>query len=267
MLNELNNKREKICKKSQTMTFIIVAITVLCVALTIKHFLFGLLGGFILVISLYYLSKKYVIPEYNKIKAEIINHTLKINDTTTTYNESFKSPLDIFFDIINMSYSNSVLITLNDLNFKVQDFVITEGNKKGAKTTFKGKIIEVEIDDLFTKDVLAIPSFFHEYRSFESSAYEHFKNAEFNLNYTFKGKYLTNTKEKDDLTKIASIFNEIENFHLLLYKNNKLSIMIKEKEAAFECQLQEEITNKTLDNARRSYSEVKKILEYFRNEK
>ena len=59
----------------------------------------------------------------------------------------------------------------------------------------------------------------------------------------------------------------IENFHLLLYKNNKLSIMIKEKEAAFECQLQEEITNKTLDNARRSYSEVKKILEYFRNEK
>ena len=45
MLKELNNKREKICKKSQIMTFIIVAITVLCVALTIKHFLFGLLGS------------------------------------------------------------------------------------------------------------------------------------------------------------------------------------------------------------------------------
>ena len=267
MLKELNNKREKICKKSQTMTFIIVAITVICVALTIKHFLFGLLGGFILIISLYYLSKKYVIPEYNKIKAEIINHTLKIENTKIDYDESFKSPLDIFFDIVNMSYTNPLLIESNDLKFKVEDFVITEGNKKGAKPIFKGKIIETEISNLFTKDVLAVPSFFHEYRTFESSVYEHFKNAEFNLNYTYKGKYLTNTKEKENLTKIATIFNEIENFHLLLYKNNKLSIMIKEKEVAFECQLQEEITNKTLDNARRSYSEVKKILEYFRNEK
>ena len=100
MLDELNKKREKICKKSQILTFIIVAITVICVALTVKHFLFGLLGGFLLIISLYYLSKKYVIPEYNKVKAEIINSTFK-NNTTTTYIESFKSPLDIFFDIIN----------------------------------------------------------------------------------------------------------------------------------------------------------------------
>lgn len=266
MLEELNKKREKICKKSQILTFVIVAITVLCVALTIKHFLFGLLGGFLLVISLYYLSKKYVIPEYNKVKAEIINSSLKEN-TVTTYIESFKTPLDIFFDIINMSYTNPLKINYRDLNFNVEDFLITEGNKKGAKVLFRGKIIEIEIKDLFTKDVLALPSFFHEFKNFEDKVYDHFKNAEFSLNYTFKGKYLSNTKEKEDLNKIATIFSEIENFHIILYKNNKLSIMIKERENPFECELQKEITNKTIDNAKRSYKEVKKIIEYFINEK
>lgn len=266
MLDELNKKREKICKKSQILTFIIVAITVICVALTVKHFLFGLLGGFLLIISLYYLSKKYVIPEYNKVKSEIINSTFK-NNTTTTYIESFKSPLDIFFDIINMSYTNPLNINYNNLNFKVEDFLITEGNKKGAKVLFKGKILELEIENLFTKDVLALPSFFHEFKNFEETVYDHFKNAEFNLNYTFKGKYLTNTKEKEDLLKIATIFNEIENFHIILYKNNKLSIMIKERENPFECELQKEITNKTIDTAKRSYKEIKKIIEYFINEK
>lgn len=267
MNEELNKKREKICKKSQIMTFIIVAIAVLCVALTIKHFLFGLLGGFILIISLYYLSKKYVIPEYNKIKAEIINHTLKIENSKTTYIESFKNPLDIFFEIINMSYTNPIQIESNDLKFKVEDFVITDDKKKGAKVTFKGKIIEIEKENLFTKDVLAVPSFFHEFKNYEEKVYDHFRNAEFNLNYTFKGKYLTNTKEKEDLNKIAALFNEIENFHILLYKNNKLSIMIKEKEQPFECELQKEITNKTIDNAKKSYQETRKILEYFINEK
>ena len=43
--------------------------------------------------------------------------------------------------------------------------------------------------------------------------------------------------------------------------------MIKERENPFECELQKEITNKTIDNAKRSYKEVKKIIEYFINEK
>ena len=264
MLEELNKKREKICKISQTLTFIIVAITILLVALSSKHFLFGIFGGLILVICLYLLSKLIVMPKYNLIKAELIQNviTKERENIKCSFIESFKNPLDIFFDIINMSYTNPIRIEYKDLNIDVQDFVITENKARKAKILYKGKIIQFEIENFFTKEVLAIPDFLSDSKTFENKAKEHFQNANLELSLTSKGKYLSNTNDKNDLNKIATIFDKVDNFHLILYKNKKVSIMIKEKIEPFECSLQNEIDTKTVENCKKSYAEINKILNY-----
>lgn len=268
MLEEINKKREKICRISQILTFILVIIAIVLVLLTAEVFLLGLAGGLFLVFLLYIVSKKIIIPKYNIVKAELISLAIKKDreNITCEFIESFKNPLDVFFDTINMSYTNPIRINYKDIKLEVEDFVVTEKKTRRASIVYKGKIIQFEVDNFFSKEVLAIPDFSGDFKEFQKKAKEHFRNASFELMLTSKGKYFTNTKDKNDLYKISILFDKIDNFHFILYKNNKVSIMIKEKIAPFECPLQKEIDNKTLEDAKKAYSEVNKILNFIEKE-
>ena len=267
MLEEINKKREKICRVSQIFTFILVIVAVVLVLYTAEVFLLGLLGGLLLVVLLYIVSKKIIIPKYNIVKAELINLAIKKDreNITCEFIDSFKSPLDVFFDVVNMSYTNPIRINYKDYKIEVEDFVISERKARRASVTYKGKIIQFEANNLFTKELLAIPDFSNDSKTFQKEAIEHFKNAELKPMLTSKGKYLTNTTDRNDLNNIAVLFDKVDNFHLILYKNNKVSIMIKEKIEPFECPLQKEIDNKTLENCKKAYSEVNKILCFIEN--
>ena len=71
---------------------------------------------------------------------------------------------------------------------------------------------------------------------------------------------------KDDLRKIGLLFNNIDNFNMILYKNNVLSIMIKQKEQPFEFNLQNEIDLNTIDLAKKCYLDVDKIISAMKGE-
>ena len=267
MLEEINKKREKICRISQIFTFILVIVAIVLVLLTAEVFLLGLLGGLLLVVLLYVVSKKIIIPRYNIVKGELINLAIKKDreDITTEYIDSFKSQLDVFFDVVNMSYTNAIRIKYKGLDIDVEDFVVTERKVRKASVTYKGKIIQFSQENFFSKEILAIPDFLNDSKEFQNTAKEHFKNANLVLSLTGKGKYLTNTSIKEDLYKISSLFDKVDNFHLILYKNNKVSIMIKEKVEPFECPLQKEIDVHTLENCKKAYAEVNKILKFIEN--
>ena len=64
---------------------------------------------------------------------------------------------------------------------------------------------------------------------------------------------LTFLENKNDLYVIANIFEKIENFHLLIYKNNNLYILVKEKNNPFEFNLQNEITLDTIEMSKKCY--------------
>ena len=141
MLEEINKKREKICRISQIFTFILVIVAIVLVLLTAEVFLLGLLGGLLLVVLLYTVSKKIIIPKYNIVKGELINLAIKKDreNITTEYIESFKSQLDVFFDVVNMSYTNAIRIKYKGLDIDVEDFVVTERKVRKASVTYKGK--------------------------------------------------------------------------------------------------------------------------------
>lgn len=267
MLEEINKKREKICRLSQILTFSLVLVAVLLILFTSEMFLLSILGCLVLVTLLYFISKKVIIPKYNIVKAELIDLAIKKDreNISSEFINSFKSQLDVFFDVVNMSYTNPIRIKYKGLNIDVEDFIVTDSKVRKANIIFKGKIIQFEVNDFFSKEILAIPDFLNDSKTFQKKANHHFKNVELKPSLTYKGKYVTNTDHKDDLNKIAILFDKVDNFHLIMYKNNKVSILIKEKIEPFEWPLQKEIDSKTLENCKKAYSEVNKILYFLEN--
>lgn len=264
MLDRLNKSRKKACALSLLLTIVVVILTALLIYLVRKSFIFAFFGIIVLIAGLYLLSNFIVIPKYNKIKASIISMSIKdeLNNVECQYIKPFTHDLSVFFNINNMSYTNPISFDYNNYKFLVEDFIIKEkikGQKK-EQITFQGKFIKVNIKNLFNKDTVAIPNFCHESKEFENKFSTHFKNATLKSNTTFKGKYLSNNDDKNDLIKIASIFERINNFHLLIYKGDVLTIMLKEKCEKFEFNLQNEITLEILEKAKISFKGLNDVL-------
>lgn len=268
MINELNIKRKKATKLSLIITIIIILLTVLIVSFSYKHFLFAIFGGLFLIISLYILSKFLIIPKYDLIKADLISFSLKTNKNIKCQRiKSFVSPINAFFDLSNMSYVNPYSFNKYNLTYDVEDFVITKKRKKNVvNKEFQGKIIKIQINNYFSKEVLAIMDNNQDTKHFVNIANEHFKNATLSSRMTPNGKYLTNTNNKDDLRKIGLLFSNIDGFNMILYKNNVLSIMIKQKEQPFEFNLQNEIDLNTIELAKKCYLDVDKIISNMKGE-
>lgn len=270
MLEKLNRKRKNACLLSLIITIIIIILVIIVVGFSYKNFLFAVLGAFLLIIGLYFLSKLIVIPKYNKVKEEIINYSIKIKDcdVATNYSKSFSTPISVYFDLSKMSYTNPIKFKINNIETQVEDFIIKDKiNSKKEQIIFKGKILQINNIDLFSKDTLAFPSSFHETKEFELKTREHFKNAILKSVTTYNGKYITNNENKNDLYVIANIFEKIDNFHLLIYKNNNLYILVKEKNNPFEFNLQNEITLDTIEMSKKCYKQFNDIINALKENK
>lgn len=268
MIEKLNKQRKKATSLSLVVILIVVLLAIVSALLSKIHFLFTLFGILLLIICLYLFSKYIIIPKYDDIKGQMIVNSLKLNKNLRCLRiKSFVSPINILFDVVDMSYTNPFRFIKDNINLDVEDFVITKKErKKVAVRSFHGKIMQVNLTNYFSKDILAILDNNQDTKIFMTKANEHFKNAKLVSQMTPNGKYLTNTTNKDDLRKIGLLFDNIEMFNILLYKNNILTLMIKQKEEPFEFNLQNEIDFNTLDKAKKCYCDVDKILSVIKGE-
>lgn len=268
MIKQFNKKRKKATTLSLIVIIIVIALAFLSALLSKIHFLFTILCISLLMILLYFFSKLLIIPKYDAIKSEIIQHSLKNSSYVKCKRiKSYVSVFNLFFTFSNLSYINPFRFYNNKFNIDVEDFVITKKERKKVATRqYHGKIIRIEINNYFSKDILAIMDNNQDTKHFVNIAKEHLSNATLSSYMTPNGKYITNTNNKDDLRKIGLLFNNIDNFNMILYKNNVLSIMIKQKEQPFEFNLQNEIDLNTIDLAKKCYLDVDKIISAMKGE-
>jgi uncharacterized protein YaaN involved in tellurite resistance len=78
-------------------------------------------------ILLYFFSKLLIIPKYDAIKSEIIQHSLKNSSYVKCKRiKSYVSVFNLFFTFSNLSYINPFRFYNNKFNIDVEDFVITK---------------------------------------------------------------------------------------------------------------------------------------------
>lgn len=268
MIKQFNKKRKKATRLSLIVILIVILLAAISTLLSKIHFLFTILSILLLVTLLYLFSKFLIIPKYDEIKCDIIKYSIKNSNYVNCKRiKSSVTVFNIFFNVNDLSYINPFRFYNDKFSLDVEDFVITKKRKKNVvNKEFQGKIIKIQINNYFSKEVLAIMDNNQDTKHFVNIANEHFKNATLSSRMTPNGKYLTNTNNKDDLRKIGLLFSNIDGFNMILYKNNVLSIMIKQKEQPFEFNLQNEIDLNTIELAKKCYLDVDKIISNMKGE-
>lgn len=264
MLELLNKKRKNITLLSLILTLLIIVTSVIIISFTIDHIIIMFFVLFSLVVLLYLLSSKIIIPKYQTLRAEVVENIFKskFNDIIVKKNNTFNPSLEIFFSKPLINYLDSNILILNNIEYFVEFFNVVDkvNSKKNSNIVFKGYFVQFEYKLPFTKDILAIAAEHTDSKNFQKTIDNHFTGSTFKTQFTRNGKYFTNTSKKEDFDLLFKILKNLTDFHIFFYKDNKISILIKEKNNNFTFDLKNEIDNNTLQQCKECYENIIKLV-------
>lgn len=264
-MNELlNKKRKKITTLSLIITLLIIALTVTIICFTFDHILVMFFVAIILVMFLYLLASKFVMPKYAILKTNIIESCYKTKDDNLNISsiKPFNSELEVFFNKVLINYRDALNINILDNKYFLESISVKDATckKKEINYTFKGYILKITSPLNFKNDILAIDENYHESKKFINSCNNHFISSNFKSNIVGNKKYYSNIKNKEDLQLLNKITKTINSFNVILYKDNTLMILIKEKNNEFNFNLTNQIDNETLSKCKDSYDNIFKMI-------
>ena len=258
----LNKQRNKISLISILCTLVFVSFYVVSIILFTPIVpLTPLIGGFILLVALYFLSSLYVMKKYQNLKVEVINKSLnnelKCNSIKTI--EDKKSYLYNFYKKDSINIKTQMKLNYDDFYIEIEEFEVTSKRDfKSNKVILAGKHLRVNLFKNY-EDVVFIKNHESETEKYVDFFSYLYNKKDDNVSIDNKKRYVCLYNGKVDI-KILNIFEKFNDFHMINIKDGIADIIFIDKTPIFDFKLQKRIDQNTISNCEKCFNKTIKLI-------